>query len=99
MLLKLVSNRISNNEFINPPKSRDNYLNMFHRIGQSIQIFLNVKITSTYHKDEGSYGLFAKIIIWIFDVIEKPLPPSMENLLKDAVKDLNDDWDKKEQSI
>lgn len=99
MLQNLVRDRISNNEFINPPKSRENYLELFQLIGETIQSTLNVRITSTYHKDEDSYGLFAKVIIWLFDVIEKPLPSSMENLLKDAVKILSDDWDKKEQPI
>jgi len=93
-----VDKRLLNNEFINAQKPREVYLKMFQFIGTSIQNCLHVRITSTYHRDEDSYGLFAKVIIWLFDVFEKPLPSSMDNMLKDAVKNLSDNWDKLEQS-
>ena len=92
-ILEKVENILAEPNFKPKPKIRDHYLELFILIGGRFITILHVMPTSTYHNDVKSYGTYARVIMWVFEVFEEQLPRSMENLLKETVSALRLVWD------
>jgi len=87
--LKNVIDDLSNEKLNNPPTRRETNKTIFLIIGALILRELEISPTSTFNPSNNSYGIYVKILMWIYRIHESSFPQGAENLLKESVQELD----------